>query len=85
MTISASGNSKVVQTGTFAASTSLQDLERATVQSLKTIKELTVKDGAGATTPSPGSRSLVLWSGGLVCGGEAVLEDIQSLRGWVEA
>ena len=48
-TISPSGNSKVVQTGTFAASTSLQDLERATVKSLKTIKELTVKDGAGAT------------------------------------
>ena len=49
LTISLSGNSKVVQTGTFAASTSLQDLERATVKSLKTIKELTVKDGAGAT------------------------------------
>ena len=50
--LSPSGNSKVVQTGTFAASTSLQDLERATVQSLQTIKELTVKDGAGATNYS---------------------------------
>ena len=45
-TISPSGNSKVVQTGTFAASasTSLQDLERATVKSLKTLGMLLIGD-----------------------------------------